>query len=81
MFQKRVHKTGCLSDLIIEYATECSVILWFRRSAVQTFKRSVEQTFRRSTVQTFRRINGLSIEQMIIQAVNRMNDNKILSIK
>jgi len=30
MFQNRVHKTECLSDLMIGHTTECSVILRFR---------------------------------------------------
>lgn len=45
MFQNRVHKTGCLSDLMIEHTTECSVILWFIHSSVQLFRRSAVQTF------------------------------------
>ena len=52
MFQNRVHKTGCLSDLMIEHTTECSVILWFIHSSVQLFRRSAVQTFNCSDVQT-----------------------------
>ena len=52
----------------------CSDVQTFSWTNVQTFNCSGVQLFRRSTVQTFRRISSLSIDQMIIQTVNRMNE-------
>ena len=71
MFSHSLVQTFSCSDV---QTFSCSDVQTFSWTNVQTFNCSGVQLFRRSTVQTFRRISSLSIDQMIIQTVNRMNE-------
>ena len=63
------------TDNVSKTCSQDRMSVWFNYWTCNwMFSHSLVQTFSCSAVQTFRRISSLSIDQMIIQTVNRMNE-------